>query len=142
MSLPASFATVVITQSWLLKTWWLDFFPFQVLIGVFQNLKLDLRKIVYHLLFPCFLIALGLPLHTIFWIMNCSRKLLNFIMSEKVSFTRFGISPLPVLVFFFIGWISHIFKYGTIPGVNTGHVKFISMPESVKIGLKLFFQKD
>ena len=60
-------------------------------------------------------------------------------MSEKVSFTRFGISPLPVLVFFG-NWLDKPnFKYGTIPGVYTGHEKFTSMPESVEIGLKLFF---
>ena len=32
-------------------TW---FFSFQVLIGVFQNFKLDLREIIDHLLFWCF----------------------------------------------------------------------------------------
>ena len=53
----------------------------------------------------------------------------------NISFTSFGI-------FFVIGWIRHIFKYGTIPGVNPGHEKFISMPESVEIGLKLFFHGD
>ena len=41
--------------------------------------------------------------------------------------------------FFVIGWISQIFKYQTIPGVYTGHAKFISMLESVEIGLKQFF---
>ena len=44
--------------------------------------------------------------------------------------------------FFVIGLISQILKYQTIPGVYTGHEKFISMQESVEIGLKLFFHGE
>ena len=140
MSLSASFAAMAIPQSWLVKTWWLDFFSFQVLIDVFQNFKLDLGKIVYHLLFPCFFLIAG-----------CTQNVLDHELFQKVSgfYNEWKKSPSPDLkyllyqfwYFFVIGWISHIFKYGTIPGVNTGHEKFISMPESVEIGLKLFFKE-
>ena len=109
MSLSASFVTKVLKESWLLKTWWLDFFPFNYW---WVSSKFQIRPKVNRL--PSSI--------SMFW--NClgpEHYILDHELFQKVTE-------------FYIEWKSLHEK--------SRHDKFISMPESVEIGLKFLFHRD